>query len=259
MKKGQITIFVIIGLILAVLIILGFVFKDNIIKQVSKVEIAKGLTMSREARKVQSDMEGCLKEVSELGLVVLGLQGGYTILDSRVHYTDTSTTLNFIPYSGTAYSYFKGQNLVPTKEVMEKQLASFIVSDMFSCENKYKDFEVNYGEPNALVSIQEEKIKVDLEMDIKIKKDTTESGFKNVRIDLPVRLGTIQAMADKLVEKQIKTSEEDLCVSCISRIAEENDIEVDVNKINEDIFYSLTDRNSKVANYDYIFMIANKF
>lgn len=259
MRKGQITIFVIIGLILAVLILLSFVFKESILEQASKFEITKGLTMSTEARRIQSEMQGCIEDLTNLGLIVMGLQGGYSTLNPRIKYTDTQTVIGYIPYYGTAYLYFKGQNLVPTKEMMEKQLADFVTSNIVTCESEYKDVEVTYGEASSIAVIQEEKIRLDVNMDVKVKKEAAESGFKTITINVPVRLGAIQDVASNIIDKQIKVSEEEICISCIARIAAENDMTVDVNKIGEDIFYSLTDEKSRIAGYEYTFLIANKF
>lgn len=260
MRKGQVTVFIIIGVILAALIIFSFVFKENLMEQASKIEITKGLTMTREARKVQSDMQVCMKDVTELGIIVMGLQGGYTTLSPRIQYsTESQTVLNYVPYEGTAYSYFKGKNLVPTKETMEKQLANFITTYVTACELKYEDLEVTYGKANSVVGIQDKKIVLNVNMDVKVKKEETASGFKKITAELPVRLGTMQSIANQIVDKQIKTSEEELCVSCIARIAAQNGMTVDVNKMGDDIFYSLNDENSKVAGYYYTFMMANKF
>jgi len=260
MKKAQVTIFVIIGLILVALISISLVFKENILEQDGKFEITKGLTMTAEARKVQSDMQGCVKDVTELGLIVMGLQGGYTEINPRIQYTtETQTYLNHVPYEGTAYLYFKGQNLVPTKDVMGKQLANFITTYMSFCEKEYTGLEVNYGKPTSTVGIKEEEITLTINTDVKIKKGTTESGFKKLTLNIPVRLGKIQNVANQIVDKQIKVSEEEICVSCIARIAEENDMTVDINKLGDNIFYSLNDENSKVVGYDYTFTIANKF
>lgn len=260
MRKAQVTVFVIIGLILVALISLSFAFKESILEQAGKFEITKGLTMSAEARKVQSDMQGCVKDVTELGLIVMGLQGGYTAMNPRIQYTtETQTFLNYVPYEGTAYLYFKGQNLVPAKETMEKQLASFITIYMTACESKYKDLEVTYGKASSVVGIQKEKITLNINTDVKVKKGTAESGFKKITLELPVRLGTIQNVANQIVDKQIKVSEDELCVSCIARIAAENDMTVDINKLGDNVFYSLNDEKSKVVGYEYTFTIANKF
>lgn len=258
MKKGQVTLFVIIGLVLAALIILSFIFKENIAEQASKIGL-KQLMMSQEAKKVQSDMQACIQDVAELGLITMGLQGGYSTIDSRVLHTETQTKINYVPYDGTAYSYFKGQNLVPTKEIMEKQLAYFVTSNIGTCENPYEDMEVNYGKTTALATLQKEKISLNVNTEVKVKKGTTESGFKSVTLSIPVRLGTVQNVANEIVTKQIKISEEEICVSCIARIAAENDVEVEINKVGEDVFYLVTDEKSRIADTNFMFVLANKF
>lgn len=259
MRKGQITVFVIIGLILVALIALSFGFKEQIMEQASRIEVTKGLTMSKEARDVQSDMQSCLTELAEFGLVVMGLQGGYTDLGTRVQYTDTTAKMNYIPYFGTAYLYYKGQNLVPTKEMMEKQLSDFITTGSGMCEKQYPGLEVDYGRIKASTEIKDDKIKLNLNLDVKVKKEERESGFKNVKTEVPVRLGIIQSVVDEIIDQQIRISEEELCISCITRIAAQNGMEVDIDRVGNDIFYAVTDEKSEIAEGSYMFLLANKF
>ncbi|MDP2908644.1 MAG: hypothetical protein Q8N77_02445 [Nanoarchaeota archaeon] len=258
MKNGQVTAFVIIGIVLAAVITLSFIFKESIAEQASKIGL-KQIMMSKEAKKVQSDMQACIGDIAELGLITMGLQGGYSTIDSRVMHTETQTKINYIPYDGTAYSYFKGQNLVPTKEIMEKQLAYFVTSNIDTCENPYEDMEVSYGKTTAMATLQKEKISLNVNTEVKIKKGTAESGFKSITLNMPVRLGTVQEVANEIVTKQIKISEEDICVSCVARIAAENDVGVEIDKIGEDVFYLITDEKSRIADTNFMFVLANKF
>ncbi|MBM3200068.1 hypothetical protein FJZ53_03950, partial [Candidatus Woesearchaeota archaeon] len=76
MKKAQVTAFVIIGIVIVGLVVTSFAFKDQIVEQASKMEITKGLTMSKEAQKVQLETQQCVSQLTELGLIVMGLQGG---------------------------------------------------------------------------------------------------------------------------------------------------------------------------------------
>ena len=274
MKKGQITVFVIIGLILVVLVTLFSTFKDQIIEQTNKLELTKGLITSIEARKVQSEMADCAKNVAEAGVIIMGVQGGYAVLDSRVLHTDKQTTQDFIPYfgtlssyidentsyDGTAYSYFEGKNLVPAKKVMGQQLASFVTKNMEICKKRYTDMDVAYGDVNTLAVVQDEKINLKLDVDVKIKKGNVESGFKSLNTDLPVRLGTLQNILSELIKKQIEIGGGQVCLTCISKtLTTETDVQVKIYQVGGDVFFSLTDKKSKIGDYDYTFVSANKF
>lgn len=274
MRKGQITIFVIMGIILVALISLSFVFKDRILEQAGKFEITKGIATSIEARKVQSEMTDCAKNVAEEGVILMGIQGGYAVLDSRVMHTDKQTTQDFIPYfgtvgsyiddntsyAGTAYSYFEGKNLVPTKKFMEQQLASFVTNNMERCKKRYTDMDVAYGGVNTLAVMQDEKISLKLSVDVKIKKGDVESGFNSLNTDLPVRLGTVQNILSELIKKQIEIGGGQVCLTCVSKtLTTEKDVQVKVYRVGKDVFFSLTDKKSKIRGYDYTFVSANKF
>lgn len=259
MKRGQATVFIILGAIVLALIVLLYSFRENIVEEASKIEITRTIAMGEEAREVQADMEGCVKGVAELGLVVMGLQGGYATMGQKTRHTNTGTRVDYVPYEGTAYLYFQGQKLVPTKESMEKQIINFTITNMAICEKQYTDIDVTYGKMNGIAKVYDEKVSFEFDTDVKVRKGERESKIKTIDFQIPVRLGLIQKAASSIVSEQIKTSKTSVCMSCITRIASENDLEIGIDRVGEDIIYTITDKKSKIGNMDYVFMFANKF
>lgn len=258
MKRGQVTVFVIVGIVLAIAIILMFTFRERIIQGVNEVGITGTLAMSSEAKQVQSDMTGCIKSLAETGVALMALQGGYTDLGNIPH-TDTRSRISYLPYTGTAYMYYQGKNTVPTKETMEKQLAYFITENSMACQKQYPGLEVSYGNMSTSIKINEDNIQIKTNSIVKVKKEQKESSFNSLNTEVAVRLGKVRDVLNQIAEEQIKTSKSEICTSCITRIAAQNNMEINIDRIGEDIFYLVTDQKSKLGGNNFIFISANKF
>ncbi|MEM4245159.1 MAG: hypothetical protein QXR60_03070 [Candidatus Nanoarchaeia archaeon] len=178
MKRGQLTLFMIIGIVLVVLIALVVVFREQITEKTETV-ITPTLSMNKEARQVQQDMTTCIKELAETAVVVMSLQGGYIELENVPH-TNTTSKINYLLYSGTAYAYYKGKNTVPTKEVMEKEIVNFIKDNSIICKKTYEDMEVTYGSIEPTVRIDKDSITINANTPVQIKKGEAQSEIKSV-------------------------------------------------------------------------------
>lgn len=253
MRKGQITIFVILGLVLGTLVILSFMFREGVVEQASKIGIIKELTMSEEAKKVQSDMKECMENEAYDSLIKLGLQGGYTDL-GRLQYTQLPEAMD-LDYEGTAYLYYKGQKNVPSLKQMQNELEKDLITRSANCKKEYKEFSVSYGRAIPKVEIKENKISFNINWVVEVQKEESKSTLKYVNFEVPLRLERIRNVVNKIMEEQ----SEEICLSCITQAGFENDMKIGMEKIDEDIFYLITDERSKIRDKNYMFLIANKF
>jgi uncharacterized protein (UPF0333 family) len=259
MKRGQLTLFVILGLVLVMLVILAYVYRDVIMEQASGNEITETLSMNKETREVKNDMTNCIQSLAEIGTVLIGLQGGYTDV-TRVERADTKLAIGDLPYNGTAYYYDRGVNRMPKIETMEKQLAYFIEENSAACQKKYEDMDVNYRSLSTIVKMGDDTLTIKADTDITITKEGKESKFSTINIELPVRLGKIHKVASNIVEEQMtrKTSQE-ICISCMADVATENGMRIDMDYIGGDLFYMITDTKSTIGGNSYLFLMANRF
>ena len=81
MKRGQVTVFVIIGLVLVVAIGLVFMYKDKIITTQEK--LGEGVALSESEQEVQVIVENCLEETAKEAIILLGYQGLYIELPEQ--------------------------------------------------------------------------------------------------------------------------------------------------------------------------------
>lgn len=252
MRKGQITFFVMVGLILAVLLVSFFMFKESVVEQASKLGITKGLVITEEAQQVKSDTTSCMKNLVQDSLILLGLQGGYLNLKNVPH---GQIPIDYIGYDGTAYLYYEGKNRMPSLTHIQTELANSLIEDAVTCEKEYKGIDVTYGRVIPKIKIEEDKLKFDINWAIDVQKEETKSTIKNLRFETPVRLGKIRDVVNKIANEQTN----EICLSCLAEIGFENNIFIDIDQIDGDIFYLITDEKSKIDNENYMFLMANKF
>ena len=252
MRKGQITLFVILGIVLTIIVVSSFIFREGIIEKISDTEIVKGISMSEEARMVQSDMEACMMDVATTLLIRMGLQGGYLNLE-KVPYAQVPEALNHLGHDGTAYLYYKGQNRVPSLRQMQSDLTNDITTLSILCEREYDDLSLNYGRVVPKIDIVDDEIQFDINWVIDIQKGDRKSVVKHLKFEIPSTIGKMRKVVNEIVESQT----EEICLSCLAEIGFENDVVISIERIDEDIFYLITDNNAK--NENFIFLMANQF
>jgi len=213
-KRGQIAVFLILGI--AIIILTGFVFytASNIAKQDVDSAIKETAKTPTEITPIKIYAESCLKDVSERGLWLIGEHGGYIDPDGNATYGEDGidpslyTTYNKkkVPYYLNDFSYtssFLGLNDI------EKKLAKYIIVEFEKCfdsrafedegfyitgpDINYTDieFDFNIVEVDSKVSINRDSVAVNIKYPLDIKKKDFNSRIEDFRAELPVRLGRI--------------------------------------------------------------------
>ena len=129
MKKSQITIFIITGLIIVT--ITGFLFLNQYKnKSVKIIDEDSLLSLENRADQITSYVEQCLYEITVLALFNrLGLQGGYIDPDTENIQWQRSGFIK-IPYW-----YYEGEDFSPTLENVENGLSNYLLEKAKNCTN----------------------------------------------------------------------------------------------------------------------------
>ncbi len=167
-KKGQLTIFIIIAILIIAFAAGFFLVKGKLIK--------KGIPAN--IQRVETSFLSCLEDEVLTGVDVLESQGGYIELpefEPGSDFMPFSSQLNFLGNPIPYWFYVSGNIIkkeqVPSREFMESELENFIENQIQNCnlENYYQEgYKINLGVPEAEVIIREKDIKVNLQMDIGI-------------------------------------------------------------------------------------------
>ncbi len=183
-KKGQITIFVIIGLVLLIAVGILFYINSQITPGITG-PVAKDLEpVPEEFKPIRSYVESCMKQVAEDGIRKLALHGGYIDpLNSDYSYFDfeydpmnptESDIIDFgippssikIPY----WYYLSGKNgdstqgvasWMPTIQFMQLQLSAYIQNNINDCLEGFSELEKTGFEVTVLDSPSVDTVIVD--------------------------------------------------------------------------------------------------
>jgi len=204
-KRGQVTIFIIIAIVLIGAVALFFTFKDS-----SKVD---GLPVSIEP--VYAAFLSCLEEDLLTGIDVLESQGGYIELpdfEPGSTYMPFSSQLNFLGNQIPYWYYVSGNNVqkeqVPSTNEMQNQLADFVEGKISFCrlDNYYEEgFEIKQGEGKAKVNIFGDKVELILDLNLEVSKANDTASIKDHKISVKSELGNLYESARKIYEYEQST------------------------------------------------------
>lgn len=212
-KRGQITIFVIAGIILLLIVALFFFLR----KQASTVTPGgTGATIDLQLMPVQSFITNCLYSVGKQGVFKLGAHGGYIepekfgIISNMAMPTESNGVSFFEDSEPIAYwFYLKSnnkcqQNCVVASErpplsdgdkSITSQLSTYIEENIGTCLNNLSSFNQTYGisaqiigSPKAEVYIKDDTVLLLLKQTIKASYKDKQQTLTDFQTELPVRL-----------------------------------------------------------------------
>jgi len=203
-KKGQVTIFIIIAIILVAAVGLFLIFRGSLFQG----------TIPKNIEPVYNSFLTCVEEKVSIGADILETQAGYIQLpefEAGSSYMPFSSQLNFLGNPVPYWYYVSGNNIqkeqVPSKSDMEEQLENFVEDKINRCrfDSYYSQgFEINWGEPNARISINDEEIKLNLIMDFNVKKEEDSVSLRSHKITVNSKLGKLYDSAKKVYETEQK-------------------------------------------------------
>jgi len=167
-KRGQITIFIIVAVVLIGFVIGYFVLRDSL-------SLGNGISSNLEP--VYTSFLSCLEEDVLVGVDLLETQAGYIEIppfEAGSTYMPFSSQLNFLGNPIPYWYYVSGNNLakenVPTVKDMESSLASFVDKKILNCDfQSYYDkgFIITVGD-NAKtdINIVDKEVRVDMDLDL---------------------------------------------------------------------------------------------
>ncbi len=180
-KRGQVTFFVIVGLVALATVIIGYYAKDYVVQNILKRDLEESIIVPEKVRPVHNFILSCLRETGEKGVKLLGQQGGYIDIPRNPYaLTQLNLASNALTIYGdnkVAYWFYEQPNKVqfrqaPAQKDMEKQLSSFIENDILNCLNNFKDFreyEIKQGNLKANSVINKNEISISLDFPVEIK------------------------------------------------------------------------------------------
>ncbi|MFA4952900.1 MAG: hypothetical protein WC584_01630 [Candidatus Pacearchaeota archaeon] len=196
--RAQITIFVIIAIIIIGGVITYFLVRDKF--SVSNIPTS--------IEPLYQDFLRCLEEDSSTGINILESQGGYIEtprFEPGSGYMPFSSQLDFLGMPVPYWYYISGNNIqkeqIPSINEMEQQLGDYIEKQIVKCDltQRYNEgFEVNFESPTADVKISDDKVDVNLNLQMSVKKDDDSAIINSHKMEISSKLGNFYNYARKI-------------------------------------------------------------
>jgi len=197
-KKGQITIFIILAiLIVAAIIMVFFLYENN------------GLTIKPGSSDVPQDfLSSCLNENLEKGVDLVFENSGYIVLpENTKNYNGRN-----IPYLCYTSEY-RLKCIVAEPVLVEHlsdELHSYMKSEVAGCLNLFKEestskgYQVNVVNNGFSVSLVPDKVKVNIDGKITLNKAEEQRSFDNFESYVNSPLYEIAVIVHKIIEQEAK-------------------------------------------------------
>jgi len=225
-KKSQVTLFIIIGILIALSISFVFYIKTRQTKKVETEHIIKEVPL--EAKPIKEFVENCIRDIAIEGLKKIGMNGGYISLDTTYTLRNLRIDKNNInPTEYDAFSFSKGNYLpywwylksnnkcldnkeecevstanIPSLEEIENQLNIYISQNLKRCLNNFDKFKkqgfVFEGTNNKVqvsTIIADKDVVFDVMYKFKVKKQGQEYEFKDFSKTLDFKFKDIYNLA----------------------------------------------------------------
>lgn len=230
-KKGQITTFIIVGVLLLFLFA-GVMYLVKVTKKTSLLVAEEEATavVPAEFQPIARYTENCLEQLGKRGLLILGQQGGYLYPDIVGTYSAADPTdadgLSLEPLQVPYWHYNKvpnAQNTIAFSSLqpklyakddpamsIEAQLARFVEEKLAGCIQEYapfaeQGFDVETDQARSVeVHVGEEKVNFFLSWKVQAEKGEHRANFDRFVVRIPLRLKHYYELASKVAEAQQK-------------------------------------------------------
>jgi hypothetical protein len=207
MKRGQTTIFIILGIIIIIVALgVSFIKNEQLIEKIGG-EVFESVVVPEQAQGVVNFVNNCIQDIAEEGLDILGLQGGYINLPGNI-VANPRTYLKFtdsisIPY----WLYSESSIRIPSTFEMEEDLEAFIEERFVEeCSFNIYDELGSYvdGEIDVHVEILESLVNVELNSPLSVEiKGNFFDLDKYVFVSVSSRLGEFYEMGVEFIEREL--------------------------------------------------------
>ena len=241
-KKGQLSIFLILALIIIIVFSLLYSIKAMPKSQQQKTEVVK----SSISDAITSNIQNCLTNTANQAILILGLQGGY------IEKPNKFLTIN---NSFLSFGYYKNSIILNSLEGIKSEINNYIEKNLPLCV-KENNLIFEEGSVISKTTINQDNIKIEVNYPIRIKQgDRVEALKEDYNTELKTRLGYIYDFILSVVTKHLKDPRNIDIVNLLK-----SDLSIDIVGYKENtLIYVITDKKSKINNKNFNFVFANYF
>ncbi len=185
-KRGQVTLFVLLGIAIVVIIIVLFFLRR--VQVESSSDVSENIDISQTKQEVDNIMQTCLNDISERAVWIAAEHGGYALETNR-EYSCEELPFNLADYIYVDrtdrehlddYTYFgvdgkSGINPIPLGQISDQSelcLESFIKNKMSSCINSFVPLLNKNWNVKIIGAYNSDGVDVNIEIEDKVLVET---------------------------------------------------------------------------------------
>jgi hypothetical protein len=200
-KKGQLTLFIIIAILIVAGVVTFVVLKNKIISK----------DISTEFQPIENAYLTCIQQEAQIGINTLEERGGYIELpdfEPGSSYMPSSNTLDYFGTGIPYWYYVSGNNIIktqyPTKQNMQDSLSSFLDKNFYCDFSQFaqQGFEISQGDIKSKSTIQSNSVDIELTSELIISKENRTVKITTHKTSVQTNLGSLYDQASKVYNKE---------------------------------------------------------
>ncbi len=200
-SKGQVTLFIIIGVIL--LLTAGLVIYLTTQKVIKPVE--EQIIIPEGTQPIYEYISECIYQTAKEGIIKMGLQGGYLDLPAAIAKTPASyVAADSLGIFKIPYWYYSKQDRTPTQEFLQMEINSQLRQSLMNCID-FSSFSPQYkvvqkGDFAPRTTLTDKDIIIELNWPLEIQTAGKTIALNKIVKNIDVRLKEIHAIAKKTMD-----------------------------------------------------------
>jgi hypothetical protein len=204
-RKGQVTIFIIIGILLVLaLLLVVFLSREGVIFKPEDVS-------PTDKGKVENYVTSCIDRVGQEALYSVGLQGGYVTVPRQIS-DDASLSLRLSPMNVVPYWAYGNFKAIPELEEIKKRIDIYIENNMRECVFSLEPFQnifdvVEKSGISSDTEIVDSKVifNVHWNIEVKDKSGIVVSEVLEHNSESPIKLKRTYETARRIIEQEFNS------------------------------------------------------
>ena len=203
-KRGQITIFIIIGILILLLIAVVFYFQQQAAQVVPKTPLVQKLGP------VEAYIQSCIDTIGTDAAIKMGQSGGYIYLPKEVDaYPSAHVAEDTVGLLKVPMWYFNDKSYMPSLEEMRYQFSLYLNNSIKKCINNFQPLQNEYdireiANPSFTVTIADENIVIETSYPLDVYTKARQEVYKvqNFSTFISVRLKKVYSLARAVFEAE---------------------------------------------------------
>ena len=253
-KKGQTTLFAILGLTILLVVVL-YSASIYLLKEKPSEQVKQSAIEAQQDQPIKAFIDSCVEQTSKLSIFFFGFVGGDL---------DPAAYSNFFSYDvhyKIPYLYYSGKTHALTQEFVEKTLERYVDTKLKKCISGFEQFkgpQIIDVAPKTKVGLLDNEVTFLVEYPVTVMRDGKKSVIgPSFSTRVPLRLKEITLVSNKIVEQKVADPTL-IHWDYLTEVTKKNYNVTAYAELQESIIYRIVDEKYELLGEPYIFQFAVK-